>query len=295
MAKYRVSYQVLRKQGEDMKAVARMVDGYAEKVGKVRGKLGSDNMLAEIRNNLQKLSAQLLESRAVINTAGELLIKNVEDYGGAETRQVSKIDAMKAHNRDFYKRPVAVASAGGGRGGGGGGGTSAYSGASPGSPGASPGGAGVSNEPAPAPTTNVNYTDNSVNVTYNAEPAEYAAQPMPDLAPASAGTVREAPPQQPVAPGSAAPQPAGAHPTAAGAPARDAAVIGGSALGGAAAASGAILGGMGLKKRNAKKSQARDSIDESGEPEDDDYDPEAELAEAIRRVRDLENEDTAQE
>ena len=117
MAKYKVSYKILRQQGEDMKAVAKMVDGYAESIGKIRGKLGSDNMLAEIRNNLQKLSTQLGESRAILNTAGELLVKNVESYGGVELRQVKKVDAMKSQNRDFYKRPVVVASAGGAAGG----------------------------------------------------------------------------------------------------------------------------------------------------------------------------------
>lgn len=294
MAKYRVSYQVLRKQGEDMKAVAKMVDGYAEKVGKIRGKLGSDNMLAEIRNNLQKLSAQLLESRAVINTAGELLVKNVEDYGSAETRQVSKIDAMKAHSRDFYKRPVAVASAGGGRGSGGGGGATISSGASSGSAGASSGGAGLSGGSAPEPATTVNYTDNSVNVTYNAEPANYASQSMPDVAAVSAGSANAASSPRAVASESAAPQSVSAQP-AAGAPARNAAIIGGSALGGAVVASGAVFGGMELKKRNANNPRSRDSAEADDEPESDGYDPEAELANAIQRVRELENEGAAAE
>ncbi|MDR1728470.1 MAG: hypothetical protein LBT74_11210 [Acidobacteriota bacterium] len=113
MAGYKVSYKVLRQQGEALKAVAKLVDGYAERVGQVGGKLGDGEMLAQVRTNLQKLREQLGESRAVLNTAGECLSKSVESYSGVETRQVKKVDGMKAHQRDFYKNPVVVASAGG--------------------------------------------------------------------------------------------------------------------------------------------------------------------------------------
>lgn len=113
MANYKVSYKMLAQQGEELKSAAKLVDGYAERVNQVRGKLGQDEMLAEVRNNLQKLGTQLGESRTVLNAAGELLSKTVETYTGTETRQVKKVDNLKAHNRDFYKNPVTVASAGG--------------------------------------------------------------------------------------------------------------------------------------------------------------------------------------
>ena len=73
MAGYRVSYQVLRQQGEDMKAVAKMLDGYADKVAQISGKLGDDALLAEVRGNLQKLRGQLGESRAVLNASGVIV------------------------------------------------------------------------------------------------------------------------------------------------------------------------------------------------------------------------------
>jgi len=158
MARYKVSYKILRQQGEDMKAVAKMIDGYADRVSKIRGRLGSDNMLAGIRNNLNQLGVQLGESRAILNTAGELLVKNVEGYGGAEIRQVKKVGGMRAHNRDFYKNPVVVASAAGAAGGA--------------------AAAGAASAAAPA-TTTINYTDNSVNVAYAApEPETIAAMPV---------------------------------------------------------------------------------------------------------------------
>ena len=136
-----------------MKAIAKMVDEYTDRIGKIRSKLGNDRMLAEVNKNLQQLSTQFGESRAILNTAGELLIKNVESYNSVETRQVKKVDAMKAHNRDFYKNPVAVASAGG---------ASAV--------GASDIGATASGTAADTPAvsaTTMNYTDNSVNNYYN--------------------------------------------------------------------------------------------------------------------------------
>mgnify|MGYP000845351488 CR=1 FL=1 len=113
MAKYKVSYKVLGKEAEELKAVAKLLDGYAERVSQIQGRLGQDEALAAVRNNLQKLGAQLGEARAVLDTAGQILAKSVENYTGAETRQVRKVDSLKAHNRDFYKNPVAVASAGG--------------------------------------------------------------------------------------------------------------------------------------------------------------------------------------
>ena len=306
MARYKVSYRVLRQQGEDMKAVAKMVDGYADRVGRIRGQLGSDNMLAEIRNNLQRLGAQLGESRAILNTAGELLVKNVESYGGVELRQVKKVDSMKAHNRDFYKKPIVVASAGGGSGG---------AGAGAGTAGAAAG-AGSGAATTTTTTNTVNYTDNSVNVTNYAAPepaaggaAQAGAAAGGGMAgiPSQGGPVNAAagqatpPAPQPV---SSAPSSGGAAPAPAAAGAAGAATPGaalresanaaagsvgpGAAAGVAAGAvtAGGILGGAEIKKR-------RDANKESGEtdapppPAEDAYDPEAELEKALEKVRNL--------
>lgn len=114
MASYKVSYKLLKEQGESIKATAKLLDGYAQRIDSIKSKLGSDEMLSEIRSNLQKLNVQLNESRTVLNVAGELLVKNTEAYNNTEVRQVKKVDSIKAHNRDFYKNPVVVASAGAG-------------------------------------------------------------------------------------------------------------------------------------------------------------------------------------
>jgi|GEM_PF-3255029 hypothetical protein len=116
MANYKVSYKVLKQQGEELKAVAKLLDGYNERLNQVISRLGQDETLTQIRTNLQKLGVQLGESRAIINTAGELLSKSVESYSNVETRQVKRVDSLKAHNRDFYQNPVVVASVGGAAG-----------------------------------------------------------------------------------------------------------------------------------------------------------------------------------
>lgn len=258
MASYKVSYKVLRQQGEDIKTAAKLVDGYAERVGQIRGKLGSDGLLAEVRGNLQKLQAQLGESRAVLNAAGDFLVKIVESYSGTETRQVKKVDGTKAHNRDFYKNPVVVASAGGAAGGA-----------------AIMGAAGAVPSPA-ASTTTVNYTDNSVNVTY-AAPESAAGAPAPDVQPASPQTAAASGTNaSPEASAAQAAQPAGANAVG---------ITAAGVLGGAATA-GAVAGGLHLKKRRGTRKESA-----AAESSGDGYDPEAELEKAIARVRELVEED----
>lgn len=125
MAKYKVSYKMLRQQGEELKNVAKLLDGYAEKIKQTRSNLGNDDMLSSVRNNLNQLSTQLGEMRAITKLAGDVLTEGVEGYSALETRQVKKVDSLKAHNRDFYKNPVVVASVGSGGGSGGGASTGA--------------------------------------------------------------------------------------------------------------------------------------------------------------------------
>jgi len=292
MATYKVSYKVLRQQGDELKAIAKMVDGYAERVGQINGKLGSDNMLAEIRSTLNKLKAQLGESRVVLNTAGELLIKTIDGYGGVEIRQVKKVDGMKAHNRDFYKKPVAVASAGG-----------AVAGAAAGAAGSSgaASASAVSNT-----TTTTTTTNNTVNTTNNAAvPAASSAQAQPAAAPAASPAQAE----QTAAPVESVSQPveqvlseqsgaarlsaqrepavtpvAAAQPESGG---MSSVAKAGIAAGAAAVTAGAVAGGVKLKKKADAKKAAVSDDDET----DDEYSPEAELEKAIKRVAELEEEE----
>jgi hypothetical protein len=246
-------------------------------------------MLAEIRNNLQKLNTQLGESRAILNTAGELLTKNVENYSGAEVRQVKKVDSMKAHNRDFYKNPVVVASVGGAAGGA--------------TVGAVAGAASAGAATPAGSTTTVNYTDNSVNNNYTSPEMSEAAT-IPDTtagvassasdvyAQNSATPVSIAPTQSP----SVTPQPAAANPTqpapggpaAAGSGMSTAAKVATGAGAAGAVAAGGIFGGREIKKHKDAKEV---SAEKTGASVEEEYDPEAELEKALKRVRELSDEE----
>ena len=78
------------------------------------GKLGNDELLQSVRNDLNKFKKQLEEEKTVLNLASSVISDVIQSFSGVEKKSVGKVDKAKAHNRDFYKRPVAVASAGGG-------------------------------------------------------------------------------------------------------------------------------------------------------------------------------------
>jgi hypothetical protein len=269
MPSYKVSYKILRQQGDDMKAVAKLVDGYSERVAQVSGKLGEGDLLAQVRTNLGKLREQLGESRTVLHTAGEFLTKTVDSYTGVEIRQVKKADSTRAHNRDFYKNPVVVASVGGAAAGG------AAAVAAP-----------TVSAPAPSAPT-MNYTDNSVNVNYVAvESAPAAAAPA---APVAAPVSMSAP---------VAPAPVAAPVTSVPAAGNVSAGIGAGVAAGAGVIGGVLGAGavIGVKHLINENKKDKAAAAEQQEKDRQDaaqagYDPEAELEKAIARVQELEKED----
>lgn len=111
---YKVSYKVVSEQGEQLKNTAKDMENYITSMNQIISKLGNDELLQSVRADLKKFSKQLEEEKTFLNLAGQILIDVVQSYSGAEKKSVQKVDKAKAHNRDFYKRPVTVASAGGG-------------------------------------------------------------------------------------------------------------------------------------------------------------------------------------
>ncbi len=110
---YKVSYKVVSEQGDQLKNIAKEMDDYVSRLNQIVSKLGNDELLQSVRGDLNKFKQQLEEEKTVLNLAGQILGEVVQNYTGVEKKSVSKVDKAKAHNRDFYKRPVAVASAGG--------------------------------------------------------------------------------------------------------------------------------------------------------------------------------------
>ncbi len=110
---YKVSYKVVSEQGEQLKTISKEMDNYVTRLNQIVSKLGSDELLQSVRSDLNKFKQQLEEEKTVLNLAGSVITEVVQNYSGTEKKSVGKVDKAKAHNRDFYKRPVAVASAGG--------------------------------------------------------------------------------------------------------------------------------------------------------------------------------------
>ena len=110
---YKVSYKVVSEQGEQLKNIAKDMDTFASQLDKIVAKLGNDELLQSVRTDLNKFRKQLEEEKTVLNLAGQIIVDVIQSYTGVEKKSVQKVDKAKAHNRDFYKRPVAVASAGG--------------------------------------------------------------------------------------------------------------------------------------------------------------------------------------
>ena len=110
---YKISYKVVSEQGEALKKTAKDMDNYINQLDQITSKLGNDELFQSVREQLKKFRQQLEEERTVLNLAGQVITEVIQSYTGAEKKNVSKVDKAKAHNRDFYKRPVAVASAGG--------------------------------------------------------------------------------------------------------------------------------------------------------------------------------------
>lgn len=109
---YKVSYKVVSEQGEQLKNIAKDMDNYVNQIDQIVSKLGSDELLQSVRADLNKFKKQMEEEKTVLNFAGQVLVDVVQSYTSSEKKIVQKVDKVKAHNRDFYKRPVSVASAG---------------------------------------------------------------------------------------------------------------------------------------------------------------------------------------
>ena len=113
---HKVSYKVVSEQGEQLKKTAKDMDNYVTQLNQIVSKLGSDELLQSVRADLNKFKSLLEQEKTILNLAGQVITEVVQSYTGTEKKSVSKVDKTKAHNRDFYKRPKTVASAGGGGG-----------------------------------------------------------------------------------------------------------------------------------------------------------------------------------
>lgn len=215
---YKVSYKVVLEQGEQLKNIAKDMDNYVSHLNQIVSKLGNDELLQSVRNDLNKFRQQLEEEKTVLNLAGQIIGEVLQNYTGVEKKSVGKVDKAKAHNRDFYKRPVVVASAGGAS-------------------------AGVAAGTAGGTATSFAASSSSVNVdastVTNTQSVTNTTNVFNTAAPASAGVVAAAAPAM----GSAASGMSG----------KEAAMVGSiaAAVGSVAAAGGAVAGVELAEKKKA--------------------------------------------
>ena len=83
---YKVSYKVVSEQGEQLKNMAKDLDNYISQVNQIISKLGNDELLVSVREDLKKFGKQLEEEKTIFNLAGQILSDIVQSYTGAEKR-----------------------------------------------------------------------------------------------------------------------------------------------------------------------------------------------------------------
>ncbi len=250
MAGYKVSYKLLGQQAEELKKISTSLLSYSDTLKGIAPKLGEGEMLLQVRNNLNKMSEQLNERSMIISVAGETLQAAIEEYSGVEIKSVKNTEGIKACNRDFYKNPVVVGS-GNSDGGGGGGG---YSGGS------------------------MDYTDTpGTGADYSSASDAATADGVKNFATSGSGSSDYS---------------AGGYDSAsagtAGVAAADAASAAQSNVAGAAGVAGGLAGAAGVvgaQKIFGKKNEDKTADKQKAE---EDYDAEKALAEARKRLSDIE-------
>ena len=56
---YKISYKVVSEQGQQLQNISKDMDNYISQLGQIISKLGSDELLQSVRNDLNKFKQQL--------------------------------------------------------------------------------------------------------------------------------------------------------------------------------------------------------------------------------------------
>ncbi len=113
MSTYKVSYKLLAQQADDLTKLGTKLGTLAETLNAIPAKMGQGEMLEKAKADIQALASQMGSQGELLSIAGATLSEVVEDYSGVETKMVQQTETTRAHNRDFYKNPVAVSSGSG--------------------------------------------------------------------------------------------------------------------------------------------------------------------------------------
>lgn len=120
MAKFKVSYKLLKQAAQDLETVSKEVIDHMDALEKVGNNLQDESVLTGVKRSLLDGSAKLNEYMESLKTISKSMTLVVEKYTATENNNSKKMDSARAHNRDFYKNAVSVPSASVGSSGGGG-------------------------------------------------------------------------------------------------------------------------------------------------------------------------------
>ena len=111
MASVKTSVDNLDQQKREYEKAIKSLNNALEQIKKVNRSLGKDNMLEGARTALTKLSASLETRASILQQMTKTLEQSGEKYTAAQKKAVAKSNQFNAHNRDFYGNPVVVTAA----------------------------------------------------------------------------------------------------------------------------------------------------------------------------------------
>ena len=111
MASVKTSVDNLDQQKREYEKAIKSLNNALEQIKKVNRSLGKDNMLEGARTALTKLSASLETRASILQQMTKTLEQSGEKYTAAQKKAVAKSNQFSAHNRDFYGNPVVVTAA----------------------------------------------------------------------------------------------------------------------------------------------------------------------------------------
>ncbi len=108
MSEYKVSFNLLKQQIDELKNVATQMQSIAEKVSAASVNLGQDELLATARSSLMNTASNIGTKAELLGIASATLGEIIEEYTGTETKNITRAEGTRAHSRDFYKNPVTI-------------------------------------------------------------------------------------------------------------------------------------------------------------------------------------------
>ncbi len=108
MSEFKVSFNLLKQQIDELQKVSTQMLSLSEKVSLAADNLGQDELLTSARASLKTSASNIGAKAELFGIASATLSEIIEQYTGTEKKNISKAEGTKAHARDFYKNPVVI-------------------------------------------------------------------------------------------------------------------------------------------------------------------------------------------